>query len=150
MAKKVKIAMGADHGGYRLKEVLKGYLEKKGFIVLDFGTFTDEPCDYPLVGHKVAKAVATKKCRFGINICKSGFGMGIISNKVKSVRSAVCDSLSQAKSAREHNDCNVLSLSAMRTKLWKAKKICEVFLKTKSLGGRHKRRVKQINNLERK
>ena len=150
MAKKVKIAMGADHGGYRLKEVLKGYLKKKGFIVLDFGTFTDESCDYPLIGHKVAKAVATKKCRFGINICKSGFGMGIISNKVKSVRSAVCDSLSQAKSAREHNDCNVLSLSGMRIKLWKAKKICEVFLKTKSLGGRHKRRVKQINNLERK
>lgn len=149
MAGKLKIALGADHGGYELKEGLKRFLLKKRYEVKDFGTNSTRPCDYPLLGHKAAAYISRKKADKGIVICKTGFGMAIIANKSKGVRSAVCDTPLEAKSARQHNDCNVLSLSAKRVGLEKAKKIVEVFLNTASESGRHRRRVRQIEKLER-
>jgi len=149
MAGKLNIALGADHGGYELKEGLKKFLLTNGYKVKDFGTNSTKSCDYPLLGHKAASYVSKGKADKGILICKTGFGMAIIANKSKGVRSAVCDTPLEAKSARQHNDCNVLSLSAKRVGLQKAKKIVNVFLNTTAEGGRHKRRVRQIERLER-
>jgi len=150
VAKKFAVALAADHGGFRLKEHLKAFLEGEGYLVKDFGTMSEEPCDYPVVGFKAADAVSRKKARAGIVICKTGFGMAIIANKVSRVRSAVCDTRDEARSARQHNDCNVLSLAALRVGPKAAESIVEVFLTEKAEGGRHKRRVLEINRLEKK
>jgi ribose 5-phosphate isomerase B len=145
---KLKIAIASDHGGFVLKGELISYLAKKGHKVEDFGAYSIEASDYPVLGHKAARAVGSKRADYGIVICKTGFGMAIVANKVKGVRSAVCDTPDEARSAREHNDCNVLSLAATRLNTGSAKKIVDTFLKTDFEGGRHQRRVKQIINLE--
>jgi len=147
---KLKIAISADHGGYGLKEYLKKHLLSGGHEVKDYGSFSEEPCDYPLLGYKAAKDVSMKKADFAIVICKTGFGMAISANKVKGVRSAVCDSVEEAESARRHNDCNALSLAATRLTDRLAAKITDVFISTPAEGGRHARRVKQISTIERK
>lgn len=149
MAGKLNIALGADHGGFLLKEKLKKYLLNKGYKVEDFGTDSLKSCDYPLIGYKLAESVSKRRSDYGIAICKTGFGMAIIGNKLKNVRSAVCDTPRQAKSARQHNDCNVLSIATKRVSGPQAKKIVNVFLKTQAEGGRHRRRVRQIVRLER-
>jgi ribose 5-phosphate isomerase B len=145
-----QIAIGSDHGGFRLKGLLKKYLSEAGFAVKDFGTYTDTPSDYPLIGYKVAKAVSDGKFKRAILICKTGIGMAIMANKLRNVRAGVCSTVSQAKTSRLHNDTNVLSLAAKYTNSRKAKRIVNVWLKTPSLGSRHARRVKQIKKLERK
>jgi len=143
-----KIAIGCDHGGFELKEILKKYLTKKGYGVEDFGTDSGDSCDYPLIGYEVAESVSEGKFKKGILICKSGIGMAIIANKLKNVRSGVCNTISQARTSRMHNDTNVLSLAAEYVTPAEAKKIVSVWLSTKALTGRHKRRVKQISLLE--
>lgn len=150
MVRRIIIALGTDHGGFVLKKKLKGYLEKKGYKVIDFGTNLSKSCDYPLIGYKLAESVSKGKSDIGIAICKTGFGMAIIANKLKGVRSAVCDTPREAKSARQHNDCNVVSLAAKRINFNTAKKIVDVFLSTPSEGGRHRRRVRQIIKLEKR
>lgn len=150
MVRKLKIALGADHGGFLLKEKLKKYLLYKGYRVRDIGTDRRASCDYPPIGYEIAKSVSKKESNFGIAVCKTGFGMAIIANKIKGVRSAVCDTPSEARSARQHNDCNVLSLAAKRVDFASAKRIVDAFLKTCAEGGRHRRRVKQINKLEKR
>ena len=94
-----QIAIGSDHGGFRLKEFLKKYLSGKGYFVKDFGTETDGPCDYPLIGYEVAKGVSCGKFKRGILICKTGIGMAIIANKLPNVRSGVATTLRQAKTS---------------------------------------------------
>jgi len=145
-----KIAIGCDHGGFRLKEFLKTRLGEKGYRVDDFGTGSDKPCDYPLIGYAVARAVSRGMCKKGILICKTGIGMAVIANKLRGVRSGVCNNLKQAKTSRLHNDTNVLSLAAKYVSRDKAKRIVNIWLKTPALKGRHARRVRQINKLERK
>jgi len=145
-----RIAIGCDHGGFKLKERLKKYLLKKGYEAEDFGTHTAEPCDYPLVGYKVARAISKNKFKKAILICKTGIGMAIIANKLPNVRSGVCNTVGEARSSREHNDTNLLSLAAKYVNFDKAKKIVSVWLSTKALGGRHHRRVCQIKRLEKK
>ena len=145
-----RIAIGSDHGGFRLKEFLKKYLSGKGYSVKDFGTETADPCDYPLIGYKVAKSVSSGKFKSAILICKTGIGMTIIANKAPGVRSGVCCTLGQAKTSRQHNDTNVLSLAAKYITFDMAKKIVSVWLKTESLAGRHGRRVSQIKKLEKR
>ena len=127
MDREIKISIAADHGGFSLKEGLKKYLEQKGYVVNDYGTGSAEPCDYPLFGYKAAEAVSKNMAEKGIVVCKTGFGMAIVANKLKNVRSAVCDSVEQAESARKHNDCNVLSLAATRVSLEEAEKIAATF-----------------------
>lgn len=144
-----RVAIGSDHGGFRLKESLKTYLSKKGYAVKDFGTHTAKPCDYPLIGYEVARAVSKGHFKRGILVCKTGIGMAIIANKLRSVRSAVCGTISQAKTSREHNDTNVLSLAAKYINFDKAKKIVDTWLKTEAKSGRHARRVSEIQKLER-
>ena len=145
-----RLALGCDHGGFKLKESLKKYLLKKGYKIKDFGTDSSESCDYPVIGYELSKEVSKGKIGRGILICKSGIGMAIIANKLKGVRSGVCNTTKQALTSRLHNDTNVLSLAAEYINSEKAKKIVNIWLKTKTLPGRHKRRVNQIKKLEKK
>lgn len=140
----MKIAIGSDHGGFKLKQQIVSLLRKQNHKVKDFGTHSEESCDYPLIAREVAKSVATKKYSRGILICKSGIGNSIVANKVKGVRAALCYNVGAAKLSRRHNDANVLALGALFTNISKSKQIIKVWLNTKFEGGRHLRRVRQI------
>lgn len=144
----MKIAIGSDHGGFKLKRSLIDYLKKNGHNIIDVGCFSDESCDYPRYSHEAAVLVSKKTADRGIVICKSGIGSSIVANKVKGIRAALCYSISQARSSREHNDANLLVLGAVYTDPAAAKRVVSVWLKTKALGGRHARRVKQIKKLD--
>ncbi len=144
------IAIGADHGGFYLKEKIKKVLAEKKYIVFDGGTHSSEACDYPSFGFDVAKKVSEKKAQKAILICKTGIGMTIIANKLSGVRAGLCSSVEDAVSSRMHNDANILVLAGSKRSVKKAKEIVEVWLKTKTLKGRHARRVKQIAELEKK
>ncbi|MBU3911298.1 MAG: ribose 5-phosphate isomerase B [Candidatus Omnitrophica bacterium] len=144
----MRIAIGADHGGFELKEAIVKFLKKKGHAVKDFGAFSNQSCDYPIIGYKVAKVVAKKGFPRGIVICKTGIGMSMAANKVKGIRAALCSSVDIARSSRLHNDANVLVFAANIVNASKAKKIAAVWLSTPSLGGRHRRRVNQIKKID--
>jgi ribose 5-phosphate isomerase B len=144
----MKIAIGSDHGGYELKQGLLKFLKEEGYEVLDFGTHSKESCDYPLIGFEVAKAVGDGKAARGILICKTAIGMVIIANKVHGVRAGACYDVDMAKSAKEHNDVNVLALGSNYTDLAKSKEILKAWLAAKHIEERHARRVKQIKDIE--
>lgn len=146
----MKIAIGADHGGYMLKGQVIEFLKGQGHEVQDMGTHSKESSDYPLIGFEVAETVAAGKAERGILICKSGVGMVIIANKLHGIRAAACYDKDLAMSSREHNDCNILVLAANYTDIEKAKEIVSVWLTTEHMGERHARRVGQIKNLEQK
>ena len=146
----MKIALGCDHGGYDLKERIKTFLEGKGYTCEDFGTYSKESCDYPVFGKAAAEAVADGRCDKGIVICTTGIGISITANKVKGIRCALCaDSLS-AEMTRRHNDANMLAMGARVLGEGLALKIVDTFLTTDFEGGRHKRRVDLITELENK
>lgn len=142
------IAVGADHGGFDLKAKIVKYLKLKGHTVKDFGTYSPEPCDYPQYGFAVASAVSGGKYSRGILVCKSGIGMSIVANKVRGIRAALVDDAEAARSSREHNDSNIIVFGSMTVNIYKAKKMLDIWLKTRRLGGRHLRRVNQIKSLE--
>ena len=148
--KKIRIAIGSDHGGYDLKTDLIKFLKDEDYDVQDFGTTSRESCDYPIIGFELAKAVSDGKADRGILICKTAIGMTVIANKVHGIRAAACYDVGLAISSVEHNDCNVLSLAASYTDLEKSKEIVKAWLGAKHLGDRHARRVKQIKDLEKK
>ncbi len=148
MAKSV--AIGADHGGFDLKEKINKTLKKMRYKINDVGTFSGESCDYPAYGFDAARKVSEGLAERGIIICKTGIGMVIIANKLPGVRAGVCNSVNDAVSARQHNDTNVLVLAANKVSAKKALDIAKVWLKTKALKGRHARRVRQIRDLEKK
>ena len=142
------IALGCDHGGYPLmKEVIK-YLEKEGIEYKNFGTFSEESCDYPVYGEKVGKAVAAGEAKLGIAICGTGLGISLAANKVKGIRACVCSEPYTAKMSRLHNNANVLCFGARVVGSELAKMITEVWLDTEFEGGRHQRRVDQIMAIE--
>ena len=146
-----RVAIGADHGGFALKAKLVALLRAKGVEVADLGTHSPKPCDYPLIGRKVAAAVAQRRFDRGILLCKSGIGIAIAANKVPGVRAAVCGDLFDAQRSRLHNDANVLVLGAEKLREAQAKRITETWLATPfESGGRHERRVRQIAAIERK
>ncbi len=145
----MKIGIGADHRGFKLKTRLKEYLICKGNKVIDFGTDSEEPVDYPKIAIKLARAVAGKKIKFGILSCFSGQGMAITANKIRGIRAAICTDKELAYYARAHNDANILVLPARlikRKNQWKP--IIETFFNTKFEGGRHQRRLEIIKNYE--
>jgi RpiB/LacA/LacB family sugar-phosphate isomerase len=147
----MKIIIGADHGGFEIKGKLTEQLKKQGHEVKDIGTFTAESCDYPEIGAKVAEGVSRKKFDRGILLCKSGIGLSIIANKFPRVRAALCHNAEQAKLSREHNDANVLVLGAEQVTEKEIFEIIKTWLATSfESGGRHERRVKQIDGIERK
>jgi ribose 5-phosphate isomerase B len=140
----MKIAVGSDHAGFKLKEETKDHLEKRGIGFKDFGAFSGESVDYPDIGKKVAKAVASKKYKFGILVCGTGLGMAMVANKAAGIRAAVCHNVYTAVMSRAHNDANILSLGGRVLKRAAAMKIVDAFLKTPFEGGRHLRRVRKI------
>ena len=144
----MRIAIGADHGGFELKSKLVKFLKTSGHEISDFGTDSKEPCDYPLIGYEVAKRVASGECDRGVLICKTSIGMTIVANKLSGVRAASCRSAEEARSSREHNNSNILSLGSHFVDEKAAEEILEVWLATAHAGGRHKRRVDQISEIE--
>ena len=140
----MKIAIGSDHGGYLLKEDIKEHLSGRKVVFKDFGAYSEGSVDYPDIGKKVARAVASKKYKFGILVCGTGLGMSMVANKVKGIRAALCHNVYTAQMSRAHNDANVLSLGGRVLKKAPALKIVDAFLQTPFEGGRHLRRVKKI------
>ena len=142
-----KIALGSDHGGFYLKELLKQRLEKEGYAVQDFGCATPEPAEYPEVAFALAGAVAAEPEGYlcGILCCGTGIGMSIAANKVKGIRAALCHDTFSAQATREHNDANILALGARVVGSGLALKIVDTFLNTEfSDDERHKDRIRQI------
>ena len=142
----LRIALAADHGGVEMKAALKDWLTKHGFPITDFGTNSTAAVDYPDYAFRVAREVAAGRVDRGILICKSGIGMSIAANRVVGARAAAVSNEEWAKLSREHNDANILVLSALETDNEKAKSILNVWLKTEFEGGRHQRRVNQMDH----
>ena len=138
------VAIGADHGGYELKQVLKQYLEERGVSVADFGTDSTESTDYPDYARAVAQSVASRKSEFGVLVCTTGVGMSIAANKVPGARAALVGDQETATLARRHNNANVLCLAGKTTAPENARKIVDAFLHTPFEGGRHERRVNKM------
>jgi ribose 5-phosphate isomerase B len=145
----MKIAIGADHAGFELKQKIKQALEQKGIQVADQGTVSNDAVDYPDFARKVGEQVAQKQAEFGILVCGSGIGMAIAANKVPGVRAANVSSEYEAQMSREHNDANVLALGARILDEATALKIVDTWLQTQFAGGRHQRRVDKITEIER-
>jgi ribose 5-phosphate isomerase B len=143
-----KIVVGADHGGFALKEELKRFLERKGFSVKDVGTYSEERCDYPAFAYAAAKEVSAGRFPRAVIICKSGIGNSIVANKLPRVRAALCYNVKAARLSRQHNDSNVLVLGSMFTGGPQAKRILSAWLSAEFEGGRHEKRVRQIRAIE--
>ena len=139
------IALGSDHGGFDLKEVVKEHLQKRGFEVKDFGTYNKESCDYPEFGRAAAEAVASGECEKGIVICTTGIGISIVAKKVKGVRCALCSETTSARLTREHNDANMLAMGGGLVGDLLALEIVDTFLDTEfSNMEKHSRRISKI------
>ena len=139
-----KIFLSSDHAGYKLKELIKLYLEKKKIKYTDLGPHNDTSVDYPDYAHKVAKKVKTKNNYVGILVCGSGMGMNIAANKHKNIRAAQCFNLKSTKLSRLHNDANIITLGSRLLTKRNALNCVGVFLDTKFEGGRHAKRIKKI------
>jgi ribose 5-phosphate isomerase B len=142
------IAIGCDHGGYRLKEEIKKYLEEKQIPYKDLGCMNEERVDYPNVAKEVAKEVQAKNCEKGILICRSGIGMSMVANKFKGIRCVLCHDEFTAKYSRLHNDGNVLALGADVVSVNEAICILRMWLATEFEGGRHQERIDLIKDVE--
>ncbi len=138
------IALGSDHGGFKLKSALKQALEKKGYTVLDVGANSGASVDYPDFGHAVGKLIEAGKADRGVIVCGTGIGISLAANRHPGVRAAVCTSGLMARLARAHNDANVLALGERIIGLETALDCLEEFLNTPFEGGRHQKRVKKI------
>ena len=139
-----RVVLGSDHAGFALKEAIKEHLKGKGIDVIDEGTFSEDPIDYPAIMRK-ACAVVLEQHIPGIIFGGSGNGEAMAANKVRGIRAAVCYSKETAKLAREHNDANVMSVGGRLTKPELAKELVDIFLTTDFEGGRH---IKRIEDLE--
>ena len=140
----LKVAIGADHAGFELKEKIVEYLKAKNIEYKDFGTYSTDSCDYPKIGKEVAEEVANKNFNKGILVCGSGIGMSIVANKVKGIRAALCWNIATAKSSRTHNDANILCLAERVTQSSLVLEMVDLWLKTDFEGGRHQARVDMI------
>jgi ribose 5-phosphate isomerase B len=145
----MRIAVGADHAGFPLKEELKGFLETEGHQVIDVGTDSTEPVDYPAFCAAVARSVADGRAERGIVLGGSGQGEQMVANKIDGIRASLCHDLYTARLAREHNDANVLGMGARVIAPTYAKEIVRLWLATPFEGGRHVARIEQIAMIER-
>lgn len=136
--------MAADHAGYSLKEIIKPYLEGKGYEVVDFGTNSADSCDYADYAHPAAKAVENGDCAFGVAMCGSGNGIQITLNKHQKIRAALCWLPELAALARQHNNANFLVMPARFITVENAKEIVDAYLGAEFEGGRHQRRIDKI------
>lgn len=140
----MKIAIASDHAGYRYKEMLKKHLSSEGHEPVDFGTFSEEPVDYPLFIRPAAEAVADGRCDLGIVLGGSGNGEAIVANKIQHIRCAVCWNAESARLAREHNKANVIAIGQRLVNAETAIEIVDAWLSAGFKGGRHARRIGQI------
>ncbi len=140
------IGLGSDQAAYGLKQEVMKHLEELGLEYKDFGSYSEEPCDYPVYGKAVAKAVASGECDRGIILCGTGIGISIAANKVKGIRAAVCSDCFSAEATRLHNDANILAMGARVVGPGLALKIVDTFLNTEFSGA--ERHVRRVNMLE--
>ncbi len=146
----MKIAIGSDHGGLRLKKEVIKHLEKKNIEVRDYGTYTEDSCDYPDFAEKVAEAVVAKEYDYGILICGTGIGISISANKIPGIRAALCNDTFSAHATREHNNANILAMGERVVGTGLALDIVDAFLGSTFEGGRHENRVNKIMEIEKK
>lgn len=146
----MKIAIGSDHGGFKLKGEIIKHLKEKQIEVVDFGAYNQDSCDYPDFGLKVAEEVAMKNFEFGILICGTGIGISISANKVTGIRAALCSDTFSAHATREHNNANILALGERVVGVGLALDIVDTFLNAKFQGGRHQNRIDKISGIESK
>lgn len=144
----MNIALGSDHAGLSLKKEIIKYLKKGNYEFTDFGTFTEESCDYPDYAEKVADEVAGGRFTYGILICGTGIGISIAANKIHGIRAALCSDTFSAHASREHNNANILAMGERVVGPGLACDIVDTFLKAEFLGERHERRVNKIMKLE--
>ena len=142
------IAIGADHGGYALKEEIKKYLDEKEIPYKDFGCDSTERTDYPIYGKAVAKAVQSKECDRGILVCGTGFGMTMVANKYKGIRCASCWNEEVAKLLKAHNNANVIALPGRFVGISDAVIMVRAWLGTEFMGGQHSERLQMIEEIE--
>jgi len=142
------VAIGADHGGFRLKEILKPVLQSLGLDVRDVGVFDEKPADYPDIAHKVAQLVAGGTASRGVVIDGAGIGSCMAANKVPGIRAALCYDKASARNSREHNDSNVLTLGARLLTETQAEDVLRTWMATSFAGGRHQARVQKITDIE--
>ncbi len=146
----MKIAIGSDHGGFKLKGEIIKHLKARQIEIVDFGTYNDDSCDYPDFGLKVAEQVAMKNFEFGIVICGTGIGISISANKVAGIRAALCSDTFSAHATREHNNANILALGERVVGVGLALDIVDTFLNAKFQGERHQKRIDKISDIESK
>jgi len=146
MSNSEKIYIGSDHGGFELKEKIKKYLEDKGYFIEDLGCYSEESVDYPKFGRKVALAVVDNNAK-GIIVCGTGIGISMAANKVKGARAGLCHSVEYAKLTRLHNDANILSMGGRFIDHGLALEVTDAFMNTEFEGGRHQKRVDDIENI---
>lgn len=146
----MKIAIGSDHGGLRLKKEVIKHLEKKNIEVKDYGTYTEDSCDYPDFAEKVGNGVVAKEYDYGILVCGTGIGISISANKIPGVRAALCSDTFSAHATREHNNANILALGERVIGTGLALDIVDAFLGSTFEGGRHENRVNKIMEIEKK
>lgn len=144
----MKIAIGNDHAAVEMKNHIVKYLEAKGYEMVNFGTDTNDSCDYPVYGKKVADAIVKGECDLGILICGTGIGISLAANKVKGIRAAVCSEPYSAKLTRQHNNANIIAFGARVVDEAMAEKIVDEFLTAEFEGGRHQNRIDLITAIE--
>ena len=142
------IAIGADHGGYKLKEEIKKYLEELGIEYKDFGTYNEERTDYPIYAKKVAEEVSSKNCELGILVCRSGAGMTIVANKFKGVRAANFTNEEETKFSKSDDNINVAVFGGDYVKPNEAIRMLRIWLGTEFKGGRYEERLQMIEKIE--
>lgn len=146
----MKVAVGCDHGGFSLKNEVIKHLESKGFECKDFGTYSEDSCDYPDISIKVAESVVSKECELGVLVCGTGIGISIAANKVPGIRAALCGDTFSAKATRQHNNANILALGQRVTGTGLALEIVDAFFSSEFEGGRHENRISKISAIEEK
>ena len=142
---KSPIGIAVDHGGFRLKQFVIGGVQEAGLRVLDLGTFSEEPVDYPDLAENLVAAIIGGKVQQGILVCGTGIGVSIAANRHRSIRAALCYDKETAERARQHNNANVLCLGGRKTNGHLAQEMVGIFLQTKFQGGRHTRRIKKLD-----
>ena len=147
MSKTPSISLGSDHAGLPLKRALVAHLESRGYTVVDRGTFTEESCDYPMYAQAVAADVVSGSCRLGVLVCSTGVGISIAANKVPGIRAALVHTVEMATLSRQHNDANIICFGQRYTAPELAVQCLDAFLKAEFEGGRHARRIGQIEPL---
>lgn len=143
------IALGCDHGGFPIKEAVRGYLEENGLEYKDFGSFSEESVDYAPIAAQAARFIASGQAKLGILCCGTGIGISIAANKVEGIRAAVCADEFCAEMTRRHNNANILCMGGRVISPEQAVKLTKLFLETPFEGGRHQRRIDEISAIER-